>query len=73
MNINWRAVKKAIVAFIGSLGTAVVTVAAAKHGDPWTNEDWLTVLAILLGVGGTTAGVWGAENEPSNGGQSGRS
>ena len=63
---NWRQYLKAIVAFAGSLASAIGVVAAAKHGEPFTNADWLTVLVVLLGVGGTTAGVYGAKNEPKD-------
>jgi hypothetical protein len=62
---NWRSVFKAIVAFGGSLVTAIGTVAATKQGEPFTNADWFIVLAIVLGVGGTTGLVWKVENEPN--------
>lgn len=65
---NWPTYLKAIMAFAGSLATAIVTVGLAKHGEPWTNFDWLTVIAMVAGVGGTTAGVYHAKNQPEQDG-----
>jgi hypothetical protein len=69
LGIQWEQVRKATSAFIGSLVTAVVTVGVAKHGEAFTMYDWFTVLALVLGVGTTTAVTWKVKNEPKTGGQ----
>lgn len=67
MNIKWAEVRKATSAFIGSTVTAIVTVGIAKHGEAFTTYDWFTVLALILGVSGTTAITWKVKNETNGG------